>query len=75
VGAIQLMQATPLKVGRIADVVQVGCGDQVATILLAQDRAHFAGALANGSDVIPSVAERGKQTVSLGSRPLFKHHR
>ena len=43
--------------------------------LLAQDRARFAGALADSSDMIPSVAERGEQTFSLGRRPLFKHHR
>jgi len=68
------MHASPLKVWRVADVVQVRCGNQVRAILLGEDRAHVAGAVAYGSDVLPSIAERGEQAFSLGSGPLFKHH-
>lgn len=57
-GPIELMQASALKVWRVADVVQVRCGDQVGAILLVQNRAYRAGALANSSDVLPSIAER-----------------
>jgi hypothetical protein len=72
-GAVELMQASPLKPRRVAYVVQVRCGDQVATILLVEDRAHLASALADSSDVLPSIAERGEQAFSFGSGPLFKH--
>jgi hypothetical protein len=68
------MQASPLKARRVADVVQVRCGDQVATILLVEDRAYFAGALADSSHMIPSIAERREQAFSLGSGPLLKRH-
>jgi hypothetical protein len=72
--AIELMQASPLKARGVANVVQVRGGDQVATILLVEDCAYFAGALAYGSDVIPSIAERREQAFGLGSGPLFKRH-
>jgi hypothetical protein len=74
-GAIELVQASPLKLGRVADVVQVRCGDQVRTILLVQDRTYLVGALADSSDVLPSIAERREQAFSFGSGPLLKHHR
>jgi hypothetical protein len=73
-GAIELMKASPVKTRRVAYVVQVRCGDQVAAILLVKDRANFAGALADTSDVLPSIAERREQAFSLGSGPLFEHH-
>src|SRR4029450_3102961 len=57
-GAIELMQASLLQVGRVADVVQVGCGDQVGAIFAVEDRSYGAGALADSSDVLPSIAER-----------------
>jgi hypothetical protein len=51
------MQASPLKVGCVADVVEVGCGDQVLAIFRVEDRSKAAGALADGSDVLPSIAQ------------------
>jgi hypothetical protein len=73
-GAIELMQASPLKIGRVADVMQVRCGDQIGAILLVEDRAYFASALADSSDVTPSIAERREQAFSLRGGPLFEHH-
>jgi hypothetical protein len=71
-GAIELMQASLLKVGRVADVVQVGCGDQVGAIFAVEDRSYGAGALADSSDVLPSIAERREQAFSLAGGPVFK---
>ena len=68
------MQAGPLKVGRVADVVEVGCGDQVVAVFTVEDRSDAAGALADGSDVLPSIAQCREQVFRLGGGPLFKHH-
>ena len=56
-GAVELVQAGPLKLGRIANVVEEGCGHQVVPIFRVEDRSHIAGALANGSDMLPSITQ------------------
>jgi hypothetical protein len=73
-GAIELMQASPLKARRVAGVVQVRGGDQIAAIILVENHAYLASALADGSDVLPSIAQWREQAFSLGSGPLFKRH-
>jgi hypothetical protein len=68
------VQAGPLKVGRVADVVEVGCGDQVVAVFTVEDCSDAAGALADGSDVLPSIAQWREQVFSLGGGPLFNRH-
>jgi hypothetical protein len=69
-----VVQAGPLKVGGVADVVEVGCGDQVVAVFTVEDRSDAAGALADGSDVVPSIAQCREQVFSLAGGPLFNRH-
>jgi hypothetical protein len=71
-GAIELMQAGSTKFGRIADVVKIGCGDQVTPFLPVEDQTDSTCTLADGSDVLPAVTEWREHPFGFRGSPSFE---
>ena len=64
-GTVERVEAGPCERRRVADVMQVGGGDQRAAVGFVEQLAELPGTLGDGLAVAPAVAEAGEQGCRL----------